>query len=83
MNKNTCSLNRNKCMRMDVEETASKETADSDDKHLEEAIVEEVAEPQAVAKVTKRTAETPKVQWAKQKRRYSSQPVYNEKHEVS
>lgn len=58
-----------------------------EDPNLEQDDAEE-AEPQIVPNVVKMKAaktksETPKVTWTKQKPRYSSQPVDNEKHDVS
>ena len=69
-----------------MEENVCEETG-IDDKHLEDDI-EEADEPQVTSKVTKikpatTKSETPKVQWTKQKPKYSTQPIDNEKHKVS
>ena len=58
-----------------------------EDPDLEQDDAEEAVEPQIVSnvkmKATKTKSKTPSVKWTKQKPRYSSQPVDNEKHDVS
>jgi len=87
VNEDDHSVSQRKRTREDMEENGCEEPG-NDDEHLERDDIEEAVEPEITPKVTKskqttKKSETPKVQWTKQKPKYSSQPINNEKPEVS